>query len=423
MPEEMIEQTPQTEDLPETVPEETTEVPETPEIPEISEETPPSEEEEQDDGEEAPEEARREDLWRRPDFPRTGWKCTGITDMGQERIVCQLCGRQLIRYVHHMEHPQFGKLSVGCICAGKMEGDIEGAKRREREFKKHRGQEVPSVPYHDRYYLQYCGGKRCSPMDLEGTKAFLHTMGFDGGELRQAREGKDRAESLRNADEGKGNKLYCSYCGAPIAGVEFYRLPDGRVRCTTCSSTVVQTKAEVQELLRRVLSNMENFFGATLEVPVTIEVLESRKLKRKLGVPLGTKDDQGMLLLGVAINNKGKYSILLENGAPRISLAATFAHELTHIWQYTHWDDRKNFKKCAKAKKLLIYEGMAKWVQIQYLYLIGETAVAKREEYFTRNRQDEYGIGFCLYEDRYPLTRETMACEETPFTPDRYPLD
>ena len=71
---------------------------------------------------------------------------------------------------------------------------------------------------------------------------------------------------------------------------------------------------------------------------------------------------------------------------------------------------------------IVIYEGMAKWVEIQYLYLIGETNVARREEIITRNREDAYGLGFCLYEERYPLTREAMSCQETPFTPDRYPL-
>lgn len=80
-------------------------------------------------------------------------------------------------------------------------------------------------------------------------------------------------------------------------------------------------------------------------------------------------------------------------------------------------------RKCSRNKRLLIYEGMAKWVEIQFLYLIGEKNVAKREELITRNREDEYGIGFRLYEDRYPLTREAMACDETPFTQDRYPFD
>ena len=283
--------------------------------------------------------------------------------------------------------------------------------------------ESESVPYHERYYLKYREGKRNTALDLDGTKSFLQEIGFDGGELKQAREGKNCAENLRNTDKNKNNQMFCSYCGAELSGVEFFRLPDGRMRCNTCSNTVVKSKAEVEALCKRVIENMDSFFGARIEVPVSIEVTDERKLKRKLGIPLDTRDSQSMLILGVAVNKKQKYSIILENGAPRISLIATFAHELTHIWQYTHWDNNKNLKKCPKSKRLLIYEGMAKWVEIQYLYLVGETTVARREEFITRNRQDEYGIGFCLYEDRYPLTREAMFCEETPFTPNSYPFD
>lgn len=283
--------------------------------------------------------------------------------------------------------------------------------------------EIESVPYHERYYLKYREGKRNTALDLDGTKSFLQEIGFDGGELRQAREGKNCAENLRNTDKNKNNQMFCSYCGTELSGVEFFRLPDGRMRCNTCSNTVVKSKAEVEALCKRVIENMDSFFGARIEVPISIEVTDERKLKKKLGIPLDTRDSQSMLILGVAVNKKQKYSIILENGAPRISLIATFAHELTHIWQYTHWDNNKNLKKCPKSKRLLIYEGMAKWVEIQYLYLVGETTVAKREEYITRNRQDEYGIGFCLYEDRYPLTREAMFCEETPFTPNSYPFD
>lgn len=283
--------------------------------------------------------------------------------------------------------------------------------------------EIDAVPYHERYYLKYREGKRNTALDLDGTKSFLQEIGFDGGELRQAREGKNCAENMRNTDKNKNNQMFCSYCGTELSGVEFFRLPDGRLRCNTCSNTVVKSKAEVETLCKRVIDNLDSFFGARIDIPVSIDVTDERKLKKKLGIPLDTRDSQSMLILGVAVNKKQKYSIILENGAPRISLIATFAHELTHIWQYTHWDDNKNLKKCPKSKRLLIYEGMAKWVEIQYLYLIGETTVARREEYITRNRQDEYGIGFCLYEDRYPLSREAMFCEETPFTPNSYPFD
>jgi len=277
-------------------------------------------------------------------------------------------------------------------------------------------------PYHERYYLRYHEGKRSTALDLEKTKNFLQTLGFDGGELRQAREGKHCAERFQNAGGTKTSQIYCSYCGTEIAGVEFYRLSDGRMRCTSCSETVVRTKAEAEELCRRVIAHMEHFFGASIDVPVSVEVMDERKLKKRVGVPLGERDSQSILILGVAINKKKQYRILLENGAPRISLIATFAHELTHIWQYTHWDAQENFRKCPQSKRLLIYEGMAKWAEIQYLYLIGETSIAKREEAITRNRRDEYGLGFCLYENSYPLSRETMTCEETPFTPDRYPF-
>ncbi len=277
-------------------------------------------------------------------------------------------------------------------------------------------------PYHERYYLQYNEGKRTAKMDLEGTKSFLQGIGFDGGELLQARRGAGQSEAFRNVDKNSQTQMYCSYCGAEISGVEYYRLPDGRLRCTSCSRSIVTDKEEIREICKRIIANMDNFFGATIDVPVDIEVLDERKLKKKIGVPLGTKDSQSMLILGVAINKKGKYTILLENGAPRISLIATFAHELTHIWQYTHWDNNKKLKQCPKSNRLLIYEGMAKWAEIQYLYLVGETTVAKREEAITRKREDEYGVGFCLYEDYFPLSRETMVCEETPFTPNNYPF-
>lgn len=281
-----------------------------------------------------------------------------------------------------------------------------------------------AAPYHERYYLRYGGSNRCAQQDLKGTRAFLQTLGFDGGELRQARQGKDWAEEIRNAEKGrKNNQMYCSYCGSPIAGVEFYRLPDGRMRCTTCTSTLVKTKEEIEEICQRVIANLDSFFGANIDMPISLEVVDEKKLKKKIGVPLGTKDEKSMLILGVAINDKKKYRIILENGAPRISLIATFAHELTHIWQYANWDNQKDFKACSGDKRLLIYEGMAKWAEIQYLYLIGETAIAKREEYITRNREDEYGAGFRLYEEEFPLSREAMTCEDTPFTPGRYPFD
>ncbi len=82
-----------------------------------------------------PDLTKYENFWKRDDVPKTGWVCTGVTDLGAPVGVCQMCGYQIIRYVHHMVHENFNPLNVGCISAGKMECDIEGAKQREQYFK------------------------------------------------------------------------------------------------------------------------------------------------------------------------------------------------------------------------------------------------------------------------------------------------
>ena len=47
-----------------------------------------------------------------------------------------MCETQAIRYVHYMEHPDYGAvLGVGCVCAGRMEEDYKAAQERERQAK------------------------------------------------------------------------------------------------------------------------------------------------------------------------------------------------------------------------------------------------------------------------------------------------
>lgn len=79
--------------------------------------------------------AEAENLWKRDDVPHSGWHCVGVTDLGAPCGVCEMCGYQIIRYVHHMVHNDYRPLNVGCVCAGKMEGDVAAARKRERDFK------------------------------------------------------------------------------------------------------------------------------------------------------------------------------------------------------------------------------------------------------------------------------------------------
>ena len=65
---------------------------------------------------------------------------------------------------------------------------------------------IKKQPYHERYYLKYRGGKRTAELDLQGTKEFLQGIGFDGGELLQARKGKDHLEAFQSSEQNKKNQ-------------------------------------------------------------------------------------------------------------------------------------------------------------------------------------------------------------------------
>src|SRR5580704_16049582 len=45
-----------------------------------------------------------------------------------------MCGVKDIRFVHHMSHPSYDDLAVGCVCAGHMEQDPTAAEARERNL-------------------------------------------------------------------------------------------------------------------------------------------------------------------------------------------------------------------------------------------------------------------------------------------------
>ena len=77
--------------------------------------------------------------------PLENWICIGIRDLKDEGLLsykedgegemftCELCGCERVRFIHDMQHDEyFEDVSVGCICAGTMEGDILAAQERER---------------------------------------------------------------------------------------------------------------------------------------------------------------------------------------------------------------------------------------------------------------------------------------------------
>lgn len=74
--------------------------------------------------------------WSAPGVPHKGWTCVDIEDLGEPLAECEMCESQTIRYVHHMEHPEYPDvLQVGCVCAGHMEGNLAASRAREASMK------------------------------------------------------------------------------------------------------------------------------------------------------------------------------------------------------------------------------------------------------------------------------------------------
>lgn len=279
-------------------------------------------------------------------------------------------------------------------------------------------------PYHERYYLLF--GGECEPgcVDTAGTLAYLRELGMHRNAMKQARAGRKIAEYVEATFKpGKPDARYCDFCGSEIYGVEYETLADGRDRCLHCSRTAIKSGEDFRKIFEDVKRNMESFFGIRINAGIRVEMVNSKTLHKRLGhafIPTPKSDGR---VLGVAIKDKNGYSLYVENGSPRMASMLTMAHELTHIWQYLNWNDKAIRKKYGKNMRLEIYEGMAKWVEIQYAYLINEPATAKREEIITSYRDDEYGRGFLRYRANYPFSLGTVITKPTPFMNLVTPLD
>ena len=257
-------------------------------------------------------------------------------------------------------------------------------------------------------------------LDPAGARDYLAAMGMDNGALTQAR--RLRHQHGRFVIAPDENDPRCDFCGHVLSGVEYEKLRDGRDRCVSCSRTVVKGQQAVEALFFQVKAGLTEKFGINLPTVPTVKVVSQDKLSRALGekfVPTKNFDPRAV---GVATNRRGQFGIMLENGAPRLNLIATSAHELTHIWQYSTWNWEK-MEALYGDSFLAVCEGMAKWAELQYLFLINEAARADEMLLEEAAREDVYGYGLRLYLNRYPMSRGVCLEGDTPFDHPEEPLD
>ena len=272
--------------------------------------------------------------------------------------------------------------------------------------------------YQKNCYLKYGFDEIDSRIQVEELKQYLRVRGWCNNTLTQAR--KHNPFSIPSEQDIVNR---CDFCAMPLNGVSYELLNDGRIRCNDCAASAISTAEEFKELFFRCLELLEDFYGIRMKAPISVKMTDAREVSKRAGVIFKPSKDYADRILGFAQRKHGKFFLIVENGSPRLAAIETVVHELTHIWQYLNWDDaevNRQFgmaeKSCSNIARDILYEGMAVWTSIQYLYLIGEIYYATQLEAYNESRNDVYGVGFCIYRDHYPLQKDSEVLKYSPFT-------
>jgi hypothetical protein len=239
-------------------------------------------------------------------------------------------------------------------------------------------------------------------LNIQDTLRFLSEHGYDKNALKQARINSLAVRTEDEVDFNKPDMHFCDFCAGELSG-EYDLLADGRERCIQCARSALKTIEQFTRLYENVLRNMETFFGMCFNAAIKVRLADAAQIARLCGVSFVPSPGYTGRALAFAKKDADGYTIYIENGAPKIAAVANIVHELTHIWQFMNWDKEKIRARYGVKNELLVYEGMAKWVEIQYLLYLNEISYAKRQETYTRGRQDAYGRGFIRYAKQYPL--------------------
>ncbi|MCD7822447.1 MAG: hypothetical protein LUG86_00245 [Oscillospiraceae bacterium] len=277
---------------------------------------------------------------------------------------------------------------------------------------------IEPTRYQKECFLKFGFAEIDSRLAIEDVSSYLTVRGWSNGDLAKARKREAFDGDMLDMDAVN----CCDFCGVPLTGVSYDRLADGRIRCNDCSMTAINTVAEFRELFNHTEAMMEDTYGIHIPVSITVRTADARTIGKQSGMIFRPSAQFAGRVLGFAQHKGGKYSLLIENGSPRLASVDTITHELTHIWQYINWDDNKirryysmPRRECTARARLIVYEGMAVWSAIQMLYSMGETSYAEKQEAIMLSRNDEYGVGFRLYRDRYGIERNGDDPTFTPF--------
>ena len=267
--------------------------------------------------------------------------------------------------------------------------------------------------YQKECYLKFGFEEIDGRLKIEDVRKYLRVRGCSNSSLTQAR--KRVALDKKELDVETQN--HCDFCGVPLSGVSYDKLNDGRVRCNDCSTSAITTIEDFKDLFYRILEMMEGFYNVSYHVPICVKMADARTIARGAGQIFRPSTEVAPRVLGYAQRKSGRYSLLIENVCPRLAAIDTMVHEMTHIWQYLNWNDHEIQRIYGNGRnREIVYEGMATWAAVQFLYQMGETFYAEQQELILSLRDDVYGDGFRLYREKYPFVKDLSLLKFSPFS-------
>ncbi|MFQ5512577.1 MAG: protein DA1 [Candidatus Krumholzibacteriia bacterium] len=195
------------------------------------------------------------------------------------------------------------------------------------------------------------------------------------------------ATHVRHRDE----VVRCDFCNRFIVGTlaaDMVQLPGDRHLCGICSPSSITNPAEARRLMAAVSGYMSEFGLAVDPGVIELHLVDLGRLQKLSGKRSGsvtgfTDAESRKTIFGRTQHLSLKVYLL--NGMPRVQMASTLAHELTHVWLFVQGRLRHD-----KA----LAEGSCNYVS----YLVLQKMGGEQGEYITHNmmrdRDRIYGAGF-----------------------------
>jgi hypothetical protein len=266
-------------------------------------------------------------------------------------------------------------------------------------------------------YLTYGYDETPEWLALQDTLSYLKAHSFDDSSLHRSRKTPSEFGDGFDYDPNQPGVHYCDFCGKPMNPGTYKVLKDGRERCKECSDTAVSKRSEFKKVYLETIQEMEKVFGIKIQKKIIVRMANARKVNDGFDNKFEPSPKPDMRVLGFASQKNGKHFVMVENGAPRLTMKQTLVHELTHIWQHENWEPKER-----NTDEQIIVEGMAVWAEVQYLVCIGEEDAAKRYMIArSRDKTSPYGVGMTKYLKKYKIQeKKEINTARTPFK-SKYP--